>query len=289
MAVSLDRSFALLLLQIDQPASFLKQVTAGKLGTAVLIALVTWLAVRWQARLFDFLGGRVARGRFFFKRLDPVVRIALWFAATLLIIELLAPSRETFWAGIASLGLALGLGAQDLVKNIVGGLIIVITHPYQLGDRVRIGEAYGEVDYIGILSTKLTTPDDNRVSLPNSLVVTGEVFNANSGVPDCQVVTDLYLPIDADPDEAVRLGREAALTSPFLLTSKPVDVLLGDVLDGRPYVRLRIKAYVHDHRYEPRLRSDVTVRTKRELLRQGLLRSLPGAAGADGSGFRLPA
>ncbi len=47
--------------------------------------------------------------------------------------------------------------------------------------------------------------------------------------------------------------------------------LVADVFDQRPYLRLRVKAYVYDHRFEPRMQSDITVRAKSEFLRLGLL------------------
>ena len=149
--------------------------------------------------------------------------------------------------------------------------MVLTDRPYQLGDRVKIGDAYGEIDHIGLRSTKMTTPDDTRVTIPNADVMTSHVFNANSGVPDCQVVTDLFLPHDSDPDLAIRIGNEVAYTSPYILLSKPVAVLVADCYDQRPYLRLRVKAYVYDHRLEPRMQSDITARAKKEFLRLGVL------------------
>ena len=262
---------ALLLLQTESPRSFFEHVTFGRVATSFIILALSWLAIRWTAKLLDFLSSRVTRARFFFKQLEPVIRITLWFIATFLIIDLLAPSRETFWAGIGSIAIALGLGAQDLIKNVIGGLVVLTDRPYQIGDRVKIGDAYGEIDHIGLRSTKLTTPDDTRVTIPNSDILTNHIYNANSGVPDCQVVTDIYLPPDTDPDLALRIGREAAFASPYLLARKPVAVLLADQFDQRPYLRLRVKSYVHDHRFETRMQSDITTNVKRELLRLGIL------------------
>jgi MscS family membrane protein len=136
---------------------------------------------------------------------------------------------------------------------------------------VKIGEAYGEIDHVGLRSTKLTTPDDTRVTIPNLDILSRQVFNANSGVPDCQVVTDLYLPPDTDPDLALNIGYEAAACSPFLLVQKPIVCLVAHGFDRRPYLRLRIKSYVYDHRYEPRMMSDITSRASKEFLRLGIL------------------
>lgn len=251
--------------------TILQQISWMRFFQALAILAVTWLLIRWISGFLEYLSGRVPRARFFFKRLEPVLRITLWFFAILLLFGLLAPSRETFLASIASLGLALGLGAQDLIKNVIGGLVILVDRPYQLGDRVRIGEAYGEIDHIGLRSTKLTTPDDTRVTIPNLEILSRQVFNANSGVLDCQVVTDLYLPPDVDPAEAVRIGLEAAYSSPYLLSRKPVVVNFLDHFSEAPYVVVRVKAYVFDHRYENRMMSDITMRAKAEFIRRGWL------------------
>ena len=123
---------------------------------------------------------------------------------------MLTPSRESFLAGIGSIAIAVGLGAQDFVRNVVGGLVVIANRPYQLGDRVRIGEAYGEIHQIELRSTKLITPDKTLVVIPNSDVLTKQVFNSNAGSPDSMIVTNLFLPAAIDPAAALRAGYEAA-------------------------------------------------------------------------------
>jgi small-conductance mechanosensitive channel len=267
-----------LLQQLPQPVSMMDRLTVGNILTAASLLFVVWALIRVFEKLLDFLSSRASRARFFFKRLGPVVRITLWLAASLAVIDVFSEGDETaFFAGIASIGIALGLGAQDLIKNVVGGLVVLTDRPYQLGDRVKIGDAYGEIDHIGLRSTKLTTPDDTRVTIPNADVLTSHVYNANSGVPDCQVVTDLFLPHHTDPDVAIRVGNEVAYTSPYILLSKPVAVLVADCYDQQPYLRLRVKAYVFDHRLEPRMQSDITARAKTEFLKLGILGQWSGA------------
>jgi small-conductance mechanosensitive channel len=247
------------------------EVTPGKILEIVVLVIAAWAVIRWLSKLFQLLGGKIPRSRFLMKLLEPAARIGIWFAAIFVSIRILAPSHEAFLASLASMGLAIGLGAQDLIKNVIGGLVVLVDRPYQLGDRVRIGDAYGEIDHVGLRSTKLTTPDDTRVTIPNLDILTQQVHNANSGVPDCQVVTDLYLPPGTDPETAIGIGYEAAACSPYLLAEKPIVALVSQGFDQQAYLRLRVKAYVYDHRYEPRMMSDVTSRATSEFLRLGLL------------------
>ena len=277
---SLPMVFALQLLT-ESPVGILSNVSPGKILSALLVLVVVYLLIRFITATLEALSNRVARARFFFKMLPPVIRFVLWLGGLVVILSMFAPSANALLAVLASVGIALGLGAQDLVKNIVGGLVILVERPYQLGDRVKIGDAYGEIDHIGLCSTKLTTPDDTRVTIPNSEILSGKAWNTNSGVPTCQVVTDVFLPHDANPAEALEIGYESAYSSPYVLLSKPVVVLLQDNFHYAPYMTLRIKAYVYDHRFEPRFQSDITLRTKAELLKRGILLrwSIPADAG----------
>ena len=272
--------FAVLVLQANRQLDLFRYFTLSRVASVAMIFAVTWLLIRYATKFLDLVSLRGPRARFAVKWIEPVLRIGLWFLAGFAAFDLLSPSRETFIAAVGSVAIAIGLGAQDLIKNLVGGMVVVADRPYQLGDRVRIGAAYGEIDHIGLRSTKLTTPDDTRVTIPNSDILNREVFNANSGVPDCQVVTDVFLPPDTDPALASRIGYEVAYTSPFTYLAKPVVVLICDEFDRRPYMKVRIKAYVFDHRYEPRMQSDITTRAKAEFLRTGLLKPWGGGNSA---------
>jgi small-conductance mechanosensitive channel len=150
-------------------------------------------------------------------------------------------------------------------------MVILADRPYQLGDRVKIGSAYGEIDHIGLRSTKLTTSDDTRVTIPNSEVLTGTVWNANSGALFCQVVTELHLPPGTDPKTALEIGYESAYSSPYVLLSKPVVVRAISCFLEAPYLLIKVKAYVYDHRFEPAMQSDITTRAATEFICRGML------------------
>ena len=254
---------------------FLLQVKLSDVLKVLVVLAGAPVLIRFLGRYLDRLSQKGVRLRYLVKWLQPVVRLGIWFLAILLSVQFLAPTQSAFFAVFGSMALAIGLGAQDLIKNLIGGFVILTDRPYQVGDRVSIGDAYGEVASIGLRSTKLVTLDDRRVTIPNSAVLDGQVSNANYGEPDEQVVTEIFLPAKTDPELALRIGYEAAWTSPYVYSAKPVAVVLADEYSETPYMRLRIKAYVFEHRYENALRTDVTTRAKKELLRQGLLDAWP--------------
>lgn len=245
---------------------------------AVLAAFgLVWILLHYLSRLFASMAQGRPRTRFIVRMVEPAIRILLWFGAMLFAISLLAPSKDAFLAALGSAAIAIGLGAQDLIKNLIGGFVIVADRPYQMGDRVKIGEAYGEIERIGLRSTRLMTPDDTLVTIPNSQVLDSFAYNANAGVPECMVIAELFLPADIDPDVAIRVGEEALVTCPYLLLRCRRNVSLRDAYTESPYLVLRLKGYVYDHRYEPAMITDLTRRCKQEFRRLGLLEGWKGA------------
>ena len=243
--------------------------------TNILLVLaafgIVWVVLHYLNRMFAFLAQGRPRTRFIVRMIEPALRILLWFAALLFAVGQLAPSKDAFLAALGSAAIAIGLGAQDLIKNLVGGFVIVADRPYQTGDRVKIGDAYGEIERIGLRSTKLMTPDDTLVTIPNAKILDALSFNENAGVPECMVVTEVFLPADTDPDLAIRIGREALLTCPYLLLRRRHAVALADCYSETPFLTLRLKGYVYDHRYQPAMMTDITRRCKQEFRRLGLL------------------
>jgi hypothetical protein len=77
----------------------------------------------------------------------------------------------------------------------------------------------------------------------------------------------------ADPDVVLRIGREVAVSCPFTHLGRRMIVTLQDSFTETPFMTLRIKAYVYDHRHEPAMQTDILRRTKREFLNQGILKA----------------
>ena len=160
---------------------------------AVILFILTYLFNKGMVRLLERLSERSAERRLFYKRLVPLARVIIWSIALYFVIRVVFKiDAQNLLAATAALGVAVGFAAQDLLKNIFGGLVIISDRPFQVGDKISVAGTYGEVSSIGLRSTRIITPDDNLVTVPNAQVVDSQVANANAGALDCQVVTDLY-------------------------------------------------------------------------------------------------
>jgi small-conductance mechanosensitive channel len=275
---------------LGQAGEQVRSFGVGVVWTVVVMVLFTYLikSVTW---ILDTLSERSATRRLFYKKLAPIVRIVLWiFAAYLVIRVIFQVDAQGIIAAAAAVGVAVGFAAQDLLKNLFGGLILVFDQPFQMGDKISVGGTYGEVVSIGLRSTRIVTPDDNLVSVPNAQVVDGQVANANAGELNCQVVTDLYLPGWVDESVAKKIAFQAAASSKYVYLNKPIVVLVKDEFKETFLTRIRVKAYVLDPRHEFAFQSDVTERAragfrKADLVKEGYgLRAWLEVAQASGDG-----
>ncbi|MGC9444010.1 MAG: mechanosensitive ion channel family protein [Candidatus Methanospirareceae archaeon] len=252
---------------VDVPV---KTIDPGTVLSAILIILLAYLLTRVIAYLLAWLAERAGGRRITVKMLLPLLKFTIYGVAVYFILaSILQLSSTQLVAFSGVLGAVLGFGLKDLFANIIGGLVISVEQPYQIGDKVNIGGYYGEVTDIGIRATRLVTPDDNLVSAPNYLIFNQAVASASSGTPEMMVVIDLFIDPDSDAVIGLEILKEAVVTSRYVYISRryPYTVLLQDF----PYYRrLRAKAYVHDLRHEFEFMSEVTRRAWREFEQRGI-------------------
>ena len=75
------------------------------------------------------------------------------------------------------LTLAVSLAMQNMLTNVVGGFTLLYNHPFQSGDVVEIAGQTGKVEEINMAYTRLSTPDNKVISIPNSAVVSAQIVN----------------------------------------------------------------------------------------------------------------
>ncbi len=242
-------------------------ISFTKIFLALFILVTAWFVNGLFIRVLDNISERATTYRLFIKRLTPILRILIWtFAIYIVIAGIISPPFETVIAITASFGIAVGFASQDILRNIFGGIMIILDRPFQVGDKIQVGEHYGEVKSVGIRSCLIETPDDNTVAIPNGELMNRAVSNANSSALDCQVVSEIFIPASSDISLAKDIARRAVFSSPYLYLNKPVVIIaLNEIRDRHYVVKLRVKAYVLDIRYEFLFKSDVTEMIVNEL------------------------
>lgn len=186
---------------------------------------------------------------------------------------ILDPPRELMLAIGGSAAVAIGFSLKDLVGSFISGIVLLFDRPFQVGDRVQFADTYGEIVSIGLRAVRIQTLDDSLVTIPNSKFFTDLVSSSNSGQLDMMVVVDFHVSLDADIDKAKELLYEIVVTSRFVFLKKPVKIVVSEVsIAERIAIRLSVKAYVFDVKYEKDFQSDVVTRTTAAFNEHGIER-----------------
>jgi len=122
------------------------------------------------------------------------------------------------------LTLALSLALQNMVANVIGGFTILYTHPFHSGDYVEIAGQGGTVKEINMTYTKLTTPDNKLISIPNSAVVAAQITNY-SAMDTRRVEVVVSASYDAPTQKVLDALVLAGTVDNALLTPAPAAVI----------------------------------------------------------------
>jgi len=252
---------------------FGKLISVSKIFWAFVLFLIGYIAIKFISRSIEIWSEKSPERRIKGKAVVPIVKTVGWMVIAYLIVRgVFHPPVESLIAFGASIGVAIGFAAQDILKNIFGGFVILIDRPFKVGDKIAVGDVYGEVLDMSLRSTRIQTADDSLVTVPNGELMNQSISNANSGETNCQVVAEIYLPITINTEEVRKIALEAAKVAKYIYLAKPVVVLFfNEIQHDKLCYKMRLKAYVMDIRYEFALKSEMTETVTRELLKAGVL------------------
>ncbi len=163
-------------------------------------------------------------GKDHFKKLDPsakkllfnIVRIVLYVVVIVIAVQIVGVPSATIIALISSCGLAIGLALQGGLSNIAGGVVILITKPFRIGDFITAAGEDGTVTDIGIFYTKITTIDNKVVNVPNATAANSTIVNYTEN-DTRRIDLPLAVAYDTDIEKAKKALCACAQASDFIL------------------------------------------------------------------------
>jgi len=164
-------------------------------------------------------------------------------------------------AVFAAAGLAIGLAMQGTLSNFAAGVMLLIFRPFKIGDYVEVAGTAGSVKEIGIFSSVLHTPDNVRITVPNSAIYGDTVknYSANETRRNDLVIGISYAD---DIGRAIETVRKVISSDSRVLDEPEAVVAVAELGDSS--VNLVVRPWCAGSDYWP-LRFDLTRRLKEEL------------------------
>ena len=145
--------------------------------TALIIVMLTRYAAQFTRNIAERIGKKTLQSKSLQLLLSKTANITTWILGIVIACVVAFPGLR-LGDIIATLGLgsvAVGFAFQDIFKNFLSGILILIQRPFRIDDQIIVGDYEGTVEKIDIRTTKLRTYDGERILMPNSEVFTSAV------------------------------------------------------------------------------------------------------------------
>jgi small-conductance mechanosensitive channel len=230
--------------------------------TSMVVIFGAWLTIRFINDSVERLSKQFANRRLLLHKIATILQFIIYVGTGAVVLLLSFRLDAGVLAVIGgTVAVSVGFAVKDVVASFIAGIMIMIDRPFQVGDRINFGDQYGDVTAIGLRSVRLVTLDDNVVTIPNNKFINDITACGNYGALDMMVVMDFHIGVDQDVAVARSIVNEAAITSRYVYLPKPVVVNVTQVIIGNYVaIRLRLKSYVLDTKYEKAFETDVNLR-----------------------------
>lgn len=214
-------------------------------GIRVLLALIFFFVARWVingiAKLIKNIMNRRRLGGVAVSLINSIVIALLYIAVGIAIISILGVKSVSLAAVLASMGLAVGMALSGQLQNLAGGVIIVVTKPFGIGDYIQAQNVEGTVKSVSLFHTVITTIENKVIFIPNGALSSGVIIN-----PTAQETRRLQwtFSIDyaSDVEKAIALLKELLQADELVLHEQ--DIYVGVVALNASSVDIMVRAWV---------------------------------------------
>lgn len=184
-------------------------VTVGRLVSAVITLLICLIVIRIVMKLLCRIVRRTKLDERVQKYLLAGLKLVLYLVTLIIVADTLGINSSSLVALLSVASLGVTLAAEDILGNVAGGLVLLSSHPFAIGDFIETDGVSGTVEEITLNHTKLVTPEGLTVLVPNKALSAGKLTNytALGRRRVCRKVTASY---DA-PTETVKAACLLAL------------------------------------------------------------------------------
>ena len=238
-----------LLLQADENSAVDLAAWLGELaiqfGLKILAAIAVLVIGNWIAKWLRGLTRKLMNNREIDATVVSFVANLVYYA-TLIAVIIVALSQlgvetASFVAVLGAAGLAIGLALQGSLSNFAAGILIILFRPFKAGDFIETAGATGIVEQVEIFTTTLKTPDNCKVIVPNSSILSNNIKNF-SGYPIRRIDMVFGIGYENDIDKARQIIGDVLNEDSRILTDPKPTISLFQLADSsvnfavRPWV-----------------------------------------------------
>lgn len=223
---------------------------AQEYGLKIIGAIVIWIIGSWIIKKIISGIAKVMTRQNYDESLQKfLLNLIGWILKILLILAILAKlgvETTSFAAILAAAGLAIGMALQGSLANFAGGVLLMIFKPIKIGDLIEAQGELGVVKEIEIFTTKILTPTNKEVIIPNAALSNGNITNYST---EGKLRVDLTIGVsyDADIKKTKEILLKVLTDNPQVLKDPAPSVNVSELADSSVNFAVRPYATVADY------------------------------------------
>lgn len=225
--------------------AFLATLTVGRVLPSLLILVAGAFIIKGITKVFDKLIARSKLNKSFHAFIKAALKILLWVLLILIAASSLGIDVTSLIAVLSVASLAVSLAVQDSLANVAGGIMVLTSHPFEVGHYVSLGGVEGTVTEVGLVHTTLTTPDNKIIYVPNSEAASSKIVNYTKEGKR-RVDLTFTASYDSHPDTVKQALTEAA-SLPCLLEGEPMFVKITEYKESDIAYTVRVWVATADY------------------------------------------
>jgi small conductance mechanosensitive channel len=196
----------------------------------IIILVASLLIIKWTAMFVNKTGKRFEFDETLIQVINELFKYTVYALAVTLILDEIGIDITAIAVSLGIVGVAVGFAARDTISNFISGLFVLGDKSFKVGDIIEISDKKGKVMLMGFRVTKLVTPDNNIITIPNSNFSKNVHIN-HTPLEDKRVDLDVTIPYNVKVEEVI--DNFVDLTSGFkwALDEPKANVLINELAD----------------------------------------------------------
>lgn len=213
------------MLHLDELMAYLTWGNLMKVVVAFISVLVFYVVYRIIKHIIKKQAApRVEKHTYML--INKFVSYMFYVIIVMYILSLFGINLKAIWGAAGVAGLAIGFAAQTSVSNLISGIFVLSEKAMKVGDFIQVGDVFGTVDSVGLLSVRVHTLDNQMVRIPNSSVINSNLVNFNH-YDIRRFVFDMPISYDSNMEKALEVANSIPGKCPVVLQN-PVPCVYFD-------------------------------------------------------------
>ncbi|AZO93579.1 mechanosensitive ion channel family protein [Halocella sp. SP3-1] len=217
-----------------------------KIVNSIIVLIISGLVIKFGNKYIDNLLKRerekyIRRRNTLILLLRSALRYVIYFISSIIILSIFNVPVASLLAGAGIIGLAVGFGAQSLVKDIINGFFILFEDQFAVGDYIKVASVDGVVEELGLRTTRLRSFAGEIHIIPNGEI--SQVTNYSSG--NMRVMVDVGVAYEEKPSQVIdvleELAGEIALEKSEVITDGPTVLGVQELAVSSVVIRIWAK------------------------------------------------